>query len=117
MEFSIEKEICQTPKFTVAIFKLRGILDQSSLKLFEVTVHEAYHAKINRVIFNLAQLASINSSGIGLLINIAHQAQIGGGAICFIQVPQKFKLMFELLGLESRFLCYPDKESAITSWK
>ena len=119
MDFTVNTEVLEQSEFgRVAILEPCGAVDQKSVPLFEAVVkEEVYRQNICYVIIDLSKTKSINSTGLGLLINITHQIGVAGGGICLINVADRFKVLFNALGLESRLPIHNDRESALNSFK
>ena len=117
MEFSLTTELCeQSNGQQAAVIFFNGPIDRSGLLMLDNTVQDLYRQDIYFLIFDLANTTSINSSAIGLLINITQQVAMGNGAVRIIRVAEKFKILFELLGLESRLPIAENKEQALASF-
>lgn len=117
MDFNITTEICKQPNVgDVAILNFIGPIDRNGLKVLEDVIQRLYKKNIYRLIFDLAQTTTINSSAIGLLINITHQVEVCGGGIRMIEVAERFKILFQLLGLESRLPILENRNEALASF-
>jgi anti-sigma B factor antagonist len=105
MELVIRTETYHDPNIgEIATLKLHGPIDQKSVQVFESTILELYRKGICRLILDLSETKYLNSTGLGLLINIAHKVNVVGGGIRLVNVAEKFKVLFDMLGLES---CLP----------
>ncbi len=102
---NIESEIHDLPGVG-KIIKLTpaGQIDPKNLPHLEKTVLDNYAHGMSRVILDLSNTKYLNSSGIGLLINLANRANVVGGGLRLINVAEKFRFLFDLLGLQT---CLP----------
>lgn len=116
MNFSVNKEVCEHASGQVAILQLCGNVDTQSVSTLEAIFDELYQAQIYRIVFDLSKTESINSSGLGLIINITHQLETVGGGIRMINVSDKHKVLFDLLGLQDRLVILADKKEALASY-
>lgn len=105
MELVIKTETYHDPNIgDIATLRLCGPIDQKSVQVFESTILDLYRKGICRLVLDLSETKYLNSTGLGLLINIAHKVNVVGGGIRLVNVAEKFKVLFDMLGLES---CLP----------
>lgn len=116
MEFSISTEVKSTGAGEVGLLYIKGALDQKSLEVFEEKVQELYQKDVYRLILDLSGATAINSTGLGLIINMVHQAETASGGIRLMKVADKFKALFGMLGLDSRLPILDTEEEAIASF-
>ena len=100
----------------IAILQLCGPIDQKSVQVFESTILELYRKGICKLILDLSETKYLNSTGLGLLINIAHKVNVVGGGIKLINVAEKFKVLFDMLGLDSCLPILTTQDDAIHSF-
>ena len=116
MEFSNKKEEYKWKEVGVInVLKLNRPLDQKSLPVLDNTVKTLFQKKMYKVVLDLAQVTSISSSGIGLLINLTQNE--GNESLRLICVNQRFKALFDLLSLGERILIFPYESEAFGSWE
>lgn len=115
--FTIKTEIWRKEDVgEIPILRVSGAIDQKNIPSLEKVVLSLYGKNQYRLIIDLKSVDSINSSGLGLLINLAHQAYEVGGGLRLIHVDDKFKMLFHLLGLGERLLILDDEKEAMGSW-
>ncbi|HON44525.1 MAG TPA: STAS domain-containing protein [Planctomycetota bacterium] len=118
MELTIQSIIYQHAEVgDVVLLKPCGPIDQKSLQIFEAKVLGFYRDGICKIILDLSETKYLNSTGLGLLINIAQRVHVVEGGIRLINVANKFKVLFDMLGLE---VCLPIMENldkALISFK
>lgn len=86
------------------VIKVYGVFDYAkSLKLCEL-LRGAKIRKYSNVLFNLAHISTIDSSGLGLMASVARQVERRGGRIKVVHPPHHLHDVLELVripGLES----------------
>ena len=118
MELTIQSIIYQHAEVgDVVLLKPCGPIDQKSLQIFEAKVLGFYRDGICKIILDLSETKYLNSTGLGLLINIAQRVHVVEGGIRLINVANKFKVLFDLLGMGDRLKIFPDKEAALVDWQ
>ncbi|NUM36490.1 MAG: STAS domain-containing protein [Candidatus Brocadiae bacterium] len=118
MELTIHCENYQCPGTgEVVMLKPCGPIDQKSVQIFESKVLEYYRKGVCRLILDLCETKYLNSTGLGLLINIAHRVNVVGGGVRLVHVAEKFRVLFDMLGLESCLPIFSDVESALKSFE
>ena len=91
-------------------------LKQENLVVLDNTVNNLYDDDgIEYLILDIEKVTSISSSGLGLLINLTQLPGAQNG-IRLINVQNKFKVLFELLGLGDKLKIIDTKETAVNSW-
>jgi anti-sigma B factor antagonist len=73
---------------------------------------EAGHKK---VLFNLAEMKFINSTGLGMLLTAISKTRNAGGDMAICNVPDQMKKLLQMTKLESIFNSQPDEASAVSS--
>ncbi len=116
MGFDIEIEKHQRKGIgEIIVLKLKGDLKQDYLPLLDNAFQNLSEQGIGKIILDCADLNSITSSGLGLLINMTQNPNIQQG-IRLICVQKKIKSLLDLLGLGNRLKIIEDKEKALASW-
>ncbi len=117
MELTIHSETHHRPGVgDIVALKPCGPIDQKSVQSLEATVLDFYRKGICRLILDLSETKYLNSTGLGLLINIAHRVNVVGGGVRLINVAEKFKVLFDMLGLESCLPIIGNYETALNSF-
>ncbi|WP_372368392.1 STAS domain-containing protein [Candidatus Uabimicrobium sp. HlEnr_7] len=113
MEFQITSELKNYDTIgDVAILSFIGSVDQKSMQIIEASISECYTKNIKFYIFDFGQTLNINSTGIGVLINITSQISMASGCACLINA-DKFKNLIETIGLSDRLPIVGNEEKAI----
>lgn len=115
MELVIETEKIKRGTATIAILKLRGQINQDNVPTLESAVQNIYNSGIGRLILDLEDVAGMTSSAFGLLISFTQHPNAQSG-ICLINVENKFKTLFDLLGLRDRMHIIETKQKALEFW-
>lgn len=117
MEFTIDTEYYDQDNVgEIALLQLCGPVDQKSVPIFEAEIHELFKKDICRFVLDLYNTKYLNSSGLGLLINIAHKVNVVGGGIRLVNVAEKFKVLFDMLGLDSSLPIFENRDAALKSF-
>ncbi len=115
MELTIEKEKIQRNNATIVILKINGQINQDNVPILENEVQNIYEDGIGRLILDLQKVTGMTSSGFGLLINITQHPNAQSG-ICLINVVDKFKTLFDLLGLGEKIHIMDSRQKALEYW-
>jgi anti-sigma B factor antagonist len=68
----------------------------------------------NKVLFNLADMKFINSTGLGMLLTAISKTRNAGGEMAICNVPDQMKKLLQMTKLESIFTQQPDETAAVT---
>ena len=80
------------------------------------TVEEAFGNGDTRIVFNLAEVSMIDSSGIGLLVKLLASAKQRGGSVKLVK-PSKFAVQtLRLVGVLNLFEVFDDDDKAVESF-
>ncbi|MDB5282503.1 MAG: anti-sigma-factor antagonist [Bacteroidota bacterium] len=66
-----------------------------------------------KVLFNMAGMKFINSTGLGMLLTALSKTRNAGGEVALCSLPDQMKKLLQMTKLESVFNTRPDEESAI----
>ena len=66
-----------------------------------------------KVVFNLAEMKFINSTGLGMLLTAVTKTRNAGGELALCSLPDQMKKLLQITKLESVFNTQPDEASAI----
>lgn len=96
--------------------KLKGKLGMGqALDRFNATMIEQIGQGQNKIVLDLEEVPTIDSSGIGMLMRHLTSAKTGGGTIRLYR-PTKFTVQtLKMVGLLNLFSTYEDLTEAITS--
>jgi anti-anti-sigma factor len=88
-----------------------------ALDRFAATMTELIGQSHNKIILDLEEVSTIDSSGIGILVRYLGAAKQGGGSIRLLK-PTKFTIQtLKMVGLLNLFSTYDDLSEAITSFQ
>jgi len=102
----------------VKLVKLRGRLSMGPpLDRFNATMGELLGQGQNRIVLDLEDVPSIDSSGIGMLVRYLTTAKQNGGAIRLLK-PSKFMVQtLKMVGLLNLFTTFEDSKEAVSSFQ
>ena len=97
----------------VAILKISGTIDASTVLDFQTEVLNELDVGINNVVLNCFDLDYINSTGMGQLIRLRDDFEEAKGSLELADINKKVLMLFKMLGLEKIFDIHKDVESAV----
>ena len=102
----------------VKLVKLKGRLSMGPpLDRFNATMTELLGQGQNRIILDLEEVPTIDSSGIGMLVRHLTSAKQSGGAIRLLK-PSKFTVQtLKMVGLLNLFTTFEDSSEAVASFQ
>ena len=102
----------------VKVIKLRGRLSLGeSVDRLRATVEDLLSAGDKQLVLDLEELATIDSSGIGLVTRCLTSAKQQGGSLKLVN-PSKFVVQtLKLVGLLNLFEVFPDSQAAAASFQ
>ena len=102
----------------VTLIKLKGRLSMGpSLDRFNATITQLLGQGQNRLVLDLEDVPSIDSSGIGMLVRYLTTAKQNGGAIRLLK-PSKFTVQtLRMVGLLNLFSTFDDSNEAVASFQ
>ena len=102
----------------VKIIKLKGRLAMGPpLDRFNATMVELLGQNQNRIVLDLEEVPTIDSSGIGMLVRHLTTAKQAGGAIRLLK-PSKFTVQtLKMVGLLNLFTTFDDSADAVASFQ
>ena len=78
------------------IIKLSGEIDMSNVKEIKDKILEL---KLSEIILDFKDVTYLDSAGIGMLISLHKTAQLKSGSLEIINIENKIKKLFEMVGL------------------
>lgn len=101
----------------VEVIRLRGQLRLGeAVDGVRAAIDEAVAAGNNKLVVNLAEVPSIDSSGIGLLVKAMASAKQRGGTLKLVN-PSKFAIqVLRLVGVLNLFEVFDDENAAVESF-
>lgn len=102
----------------VKLVKLKGRLSMGPpLDRFNSTMNELLNQGQNRIVLDLEDVPSIDSSGIGMLVRHLTAAKQTGGAIRLLK-PSKFTVQtLKMVGLLNLFTTFDESTDAVASFQ
>jgi anti-sigma B factor antagonist len=102
----------------VEIVKLTGRLCMGQpLDRFNSTMGELMRQSHNKIVLDVEEVPTIDSSGIGMLVRYLTTAKQNGGAIRLLK-PSKFTVQtLKMVGLLNLFATYEDLSAAVASFQ
>jgi anti-sigma B factor antagonist len=102
----------------VKVVKLKGRLAMGpALDRFNATMGELLSQGHNRIILDVEEVPTIDSSGIGMLVRYLTTAKQGGGAIRLLK-PSKFTVQtLKMVGLLNLFTTFEELPLAVASFQ
>ncbi|MGB8493600.1 MAG: STAS domain-containing protein [Candidatus Acidiferrum sp.] len=102
----------------VEVVKLKGRLSMGpALERFNATMTGLLAEGHVRIILDLEEVPSIDSSGIGMLVRFLTTTKQSGGAILLLK-PSKFTLQtFKMVGLLNLFATFEELPQAVASFQ
>jgi len=102
----------------VKVIKLRGRLSLGEpVDRLRVTIEDLLAAGDNRIVLDLDELATVDSSGIGLFSRFLTWTKQQGGSLKLVN-PSKFVTQtLKLVGLLNLFEVFPDVKAAADSFR
>jgi len=102
----------------VKLVKLKGRLSMGPpLDRFNATMTELLNQGQNRIVLDIEEVPTIDSSGIGMLVRHLTTAKQNGGAIRLLK-PSKFTVQtLKMVGLLNLFTTFEDAEAAVASFQ
>ena len=110
-------EIELSEKKGILIFKLRGSIISPGVKEVLETVEEALAMSSSppRLLFDFKEVAGIDSSGLGVLMNIYSRIHPHRGKIAVINVNKRVKNLIVMARLITVFKSFESEEAAIAA--
>jgi anti-sigma B factor antagonist len=107
---------CRVGKEGVLILKIVGFIDASNINLFDRRIHEQIEKGYSKIILDCSELQYINSSALGLLLEVHQLAVKRQGGIKILKLPKKIERTFEILGFTEYFQIFSEEEKALQSF-
>ena len=99
-EFDLDIQVQAMPDLgEIVILSINGDLDRHNSEIMEFAVNNCYRQRQYHFVVDFTATRRINSTGLGLLINIMDRSRQYGGSIHLIHVPVKIKSLLNHLGV------------------
>ena len=110
-------ELNTTQKDKITIVEVGGRVVYESEGEFRSTISNLLDADKVNIVLDLSNLSYINSSGLGILINLLKTAQRRGGDIKLANLQGEIRELFSITSLDQVFGIYSSVEEAIEAFK
>lgn len=102
----------------VLVISLEGNLlgEHSNAPVMEL-IRQAVEAGNKKVLFNLAEMKFINSTGLGMLLTAVSKTRNAGGELALCSLPEQMKKLLQMTKLEGVFVVHADEASALAFLK
>jgi anti-sigma B factor antagonist len=97
----------------VTILSFAGELDSDNLPAAREETDGVIQSGCDRLVFNLGELAFLNSSALAYLITVHKRVKSMGGQLVFSAPSRFFQTTIKHLGLEGEFTVFPDDQAAL----
>jgi len=98
--------------------KLKGRLCMGQpLDRFNSTMNELFRQSHNRIVLDVEEVPTIDSSGIGMLVRYLTTAKQSGGGIRLLKPSQFTVQTLKMVGLLNLFATYEDLSEAVASFR
>ncbi|KAF0240029.1 MAG: anti-sigma B factor [Planctomycetota bacterium] len=94
------------------VAKLAGSIDASTVPQFEEQIEKFLKDGVKYLLLDCAEIAYINSTGMGLIIKLVDKYRGRDGDMKLISVPAKVVTLFKMLGLEALVDLFPNEAAA-----
>jgi anti-anti-sigma factor len=98
---------------SVTILAFAGEIDSDNLPAARVETDGVIQAGCDRLVFNLGQLAFLNSSALAYFITVHKRVKSMDGELVFSEPSRFFQTTIKHLGLEGEFKVFPDDQAAL----
>jgi len=109
-------EFEQTDHDEIVILTLKGNLDALTAPDMRPTIDELVSSRRLKVVFDLAGLTLIDSSGVGAIVSLFKRVRMLGGDVKIARLANQPKEIFRLLRLDRAFELYDTVEAAETKF-
>lgn len=95
--------------------EVAGAIDGNTLDDFQAKIDEVLKSGVARVVLDFSRVRFVNSTGLGILVKASDSLRDLGGGVALIRVPEKIRLVIEMLGLDTYFNMRSNEEEALFS--
>ena len=108
-------EITWTEQSRFLIVQIDGEIDHHSADTIRAAVDKAYErTNAKHIIFDMARVGFMDSSGVGLLIGRYRAAEGMGGKVYAVGMREPLRRLFDLAGLTKIIKCHDTAADAMT---
>lgn len=102
----------------VLVISLEGnLLGEHSNAPVMALIKESLDANNKKIIFNLARMQFINSTGLGMLLTAVSKTRNAGGEVALCCLPEQMRKLLQMTKLESAFIVKATENDAIAHLK
>ena len=102
----------------VLVITLEGnLLGEHSNAPVLAMIKESIEAGTKKVVFNLARMQFINSTGLGMLLTAVSKTRNAGGEVVLCCLPEQMRKLLQMTKLEGAFVVKTTEADAITFLK
>lgn len=98
------------------LVKLNGSIDPSTFEDFNAMFETLLAGDMHNIAIDFQDLKYINSTGMGLMVQVADSFLERGGKVVLTHIPSKVMLVMEMLGLQEFFEIVADENAAIATF-
>uniref|UniRef100_B8HT80 Anti-sigma factor antagonist n=1 Tax=Cyanothece sp. (strain PCC 7425 / ATCC 29141) TaxID=395961 RepID=B8HT80_CYAP4 len=99
---------------TYQLFRLTGLMDAFSEPMFRKVLNKYIEDGPPHIILDLSKIDFVDSSGLGVLVQLAKKAQTSGGSLQIVTNPRVTQTV-KLVRLEKFLALQPDLDTAISN--
>lgn len=92
---------------------LAGSINATTVTQFAAFLEELKGQGVCKFILDMINVQYVNSTGLGMLVNLADGFEKAGGGLVLARIHPKVKVVFDMLGLDEFFKILKTKEAAI----
>jgi anti-sigma B factor antagonist len=105
----------RVPAGPITVFAVAGPLEAGHLDRLRHEAREAVTSAAPHLLFDLSQVEFVDSSGIGLLIELFKHAKLEGGELIVAGLTRYPSELFRILRLDQYIRSYPGRDEALTA--
>jgi anti-anti-sigma factor len=95
--------------------EMAGAIDTQTRVAFQEALEEILNKGVRCLILDMSNIRYVNSTGLGSLVKYADSFKNSGGGMALIKVPQKVKIVIEMLGLNAFFDICAELDEALVA--
>ena len=115
-KMEIERSVCEDPR--AVVYHLSGVLtDTKECYDFLEDVRKEIREGYLNVVLDLGKIPHVTSAGVGLLAACFTSAKNAGGRFCVVEVPERARVLLELVRLWDAIEHYATEEEALAALK
>ncbi|HOT76506.1 MAG TPA: STAS domain-containing protein [Candidatus Wallbacteria bacterium] len=100
----------------VKVVSFKGRIVYDTEEIVKRETEKLVKGPVKNLVFNFGELTYINSSGLGLLINVLKQIRAAKGDVKLSNLRPELMELFKITSLNSVFDISPDEETAVNKF-